>query len=137
MVDHESEIELLRRYYQALNRKDFVALSQVFHPEIEWLEPSDSPGVGRWLGRDVVLRHIHEGLGTWEEGTCVSEEFLVAENYIVSLEKVDVRLKGREDRVRGRLAAVFVIREGLITQTRIFWNRSDALRLVGLEPPLG
>lgn len=136
-MERPSEIEPLQRYYEALNRKDFAALSQTFDPEIEWLEPSESPEGGRWHGRDAVLKHFEEGLGAWAEGTCVSEEFVEAGDRIVSLEKVDVRLKGREDWVRGRLAAVFVVRDGRIAQGRIFWERSDAFRWVGLEPPSG
>lgn len=136
-MDRQPEMELLRRYYDALNAKDFEALSQAFDPEIEWQEPSESPEGGRWHGRDAVLKHLAEGLDSWSEGTCVSEEFLKAGDRIVSLEKVDVRLKGREDWIRGRLAAVFVVRDGRIAQARIFWDRSDALRWVGLETPGG
>ena len=131
-----SEIELLQSYYEALNRKDFVALSQTFDPEIEWLEPSETPDGGRWSGRDAVVSHFEQGVGNWAEGTCVSERFIPAGDRIVSLEKVNVRLKGREDWNQGHLAAVFTVREGRIVQGRIFWERSDALRWVGLEPPI-
>lgn len=134
-MDRQPEIELLQRYYEALNAKDFAALSQIFDPEIEWMEPSESPEGGRWHGRDAVLKHLKEGLDTWAEGTCISEEFVEAGDRIVSLEKVNVRLKGRDDWVRGRLAAVFVVRDGRMAQTRIFWERTDAFRWVGLEAP--
>lgn len=134
-MDRHSEIELLHRYYEALNKKDFAALSQTFDPKIEWQEPSESPEDGRWHGREAVVKHFQEALGAWAEGTCVSEEFVVAEDRIVSLERVDVRLKEKEDWVRGRLAAVFAFRDGRIAQARIFWDRSDALRSVGLESP--
>lgn len=134
-MDCSTEIELLKRYYEALNQKDFAALSEAFDPEIEWSEPSESPEGGRWHGRDAVLNHLKQGLGAWSEGNCVSERFIAVGDRIVSLEKVNVRLKGREDWIEGRLAAVFVIRDGRITQTRIFWERSDAFRWVGIEPP--
>lgn len=133
-MDRHSKIELLQRYYEALNAKDFVALSQIFDPEIEWQEPSDEPEGGRWHGRDAVLKHLEEGLGAWTEGTCASEEFVEAGESIVSLEKIDVRIKGREDWVRGRIAAVFVVRDGQMAQGRIFWDRGDAFRWAGLEP---
>ena len=136
-MDRHPETEPLRRYYEALNAKDFAALSEAFDPEIEWQEPSESPEGERWHGRDAVRKHFEEGLGKWAEGTCVSEGFVEAGDRIVSLEKVDVRLEGREDWVRGRLAAVFVVRDGLIAQARIFWDRGDAFRWVGLEPPSG
>jgi ketosteroid isomerase-like protein len=134
-MDHRAEIELLQRYYEALNRKDFDALSETFDPQIEWLEPSEEPEGGRWSGRDAVINHFEEGLGKWSEGTCVSERFVVAGDRIVSLEKVNVRLKGQEDWIKGQLAAVFVVRDGRIAQGRIFWERSDAFRWVGIEPP--
>lgn len=134
-MDRHSEIELLQRYYEALNQKDFAALSETFDPEIEWLEPSESPEGGRWQGREAVVSHFEEGVSKWAEGTCVSERLIAAGDRIVSFEKVNVRLKGQEDWISGQLAAVFVVRGGLIAQGRIFWERSDALTWVGLESP--
>jgi ketosteroid isomerase-like protein len=88
-----AETQALREVYAALNRNDIPAAVQSFDPQIEWIEPAESPKGGTYHGHAAVATHMSHARGNWAEGSCDPERFLVAGDKIIVFVYVRVRLK--------------------------------------------
>jgi ketosteroid isomerase-like protein len=128
-----AEIEALERFFAAINRNDMQAVTRDFDPEIVRIEPEGFPTAGTYRGIEQVLQHVRNGRGTWAEGTCEPEKFLVNGDKVVAYVQVRVRLKGSNDWVNGRLADGFEFRKGRIIRYLSFAERPDALAWADIE----
>jgi ketosteroid isomerase-like protein len=128
-----TEIEALEEFFAAINRNDMQAMIKDFDPQIVRVEPEGFPTAGTYRGITEVQDHVTKGRGTWAEGTCEPEKFLVNGDKVVVYLHAWVRLKGATDWVGGRFADGFVFRDGKITQYLTFWERVDALKWAGIE----
>jgi ketosteroid isomerase-like protein len=128
-----TEIEALEQFFAAINRNDMQAITKDFDPQIVRIEPEGFPTAGTYRGIAEVQEHVTKGRGTWAEGTCQPEKFLVNGDKVVVYLHVWVRLKDSTDWVDGRFADGFVFRNGKITQYLSFGERVDALRWAGIE----
>ena len=102
-------------------------------PEIVRIEPEGFPSAGTYRGIEEVQEHVTKGRGSWAEGACDPEKFLVKGDKIVVYLHAWVRLKDSTDWVGGRFADGFVFRKGKITQYLSFGERRDALEWAGIE----
>ena len=130
-----TEIETLEQFFAAINRNDIAALADYFDPQIVRIEPEGYPTAGTYHGIAEVQEHVSQGRGTWAEGSCDPEEFLVNGDKIVVYLYAWVRLKDAPDWSGGRFADGFVFRNGKIIEYRTFWNREDALKWASIEEP--
>jgi len=132
-----TEIEALEQFFAAINRNDMQAITKDFDPQIVRIEPEGFPTAGTYSGIAEVQEHITKGRGTWGEGTCEPEKFLVNKDKVVVYVHVQVRLRDSTNWVGGRFADGFVFRNGKITQYISFGERVDALRWAGIEDESG
>lgn len=128
-----AETEALREAYAALNRNDIPAMVEAFDPQIERIEPADFPQGGTYHGLEAVKAHISKGRGTWAEGSCEPERFIVAGDRIIVLIHVRVRLKHETEWREGRIADVYTFRNGKAIQFRTFADRPQALQWAGVQ----
>ena len=127
------EIEAVKETYAAINRNDVPGALKALDPQIEWIEPPDFPTPGTYRGHAEVSAHISRGRGTWAEGACEPERFVVAGDKIVALLHVRVRLKDHTEWIDGRIADVHTFRNGKVVQIRTFGKRQDALEWAGTK----
>jgi ketosteroid isomerase-like protein len=128
-----AEAEALKRFYAALNRNDIPATLELFDPHIEWTDPAEAPGAGTHRGLAAVEAHFASARGTWAEGSCEPERFLVAGDKIVVFVRVRVRLKHETDWREGQLADVYTFRNGRAVGGRSFADRRQGLEWAGAE----
>jgi ketosteroid isomerase-like protein len=128
-----AETAALKAFYAALNQNDIPAMVRVFDPQIERVEFIESPQGGTWHGLEAVTAHFTRARGTWAEGACEPEHFVVAGDRVVVLVHVRVRLKGETQWHQGRIADVFTFRNGKVIQFRSFADRRQALHWAGVE----
>jgi ketosteroid isomerase-like protein len=125
--------EALKALYAALNRNDIPAAVAAFDPQIEWIDPVESPTVGTYRGRAAVEAHFSQARAMWAEGRCEPERFVVAGDKIVALVDVRVRLVDETQWRDGRLGDVYTFRDGKVVQARSFADRRQALEWAGVE----
>ena len=125
--------EALERFFDAINRNDMQAVTQDFAADILRVEPEGYATAGTYRGIAEVQAHIVKGRGTWAEGTCKPEQFLVNADKVVVYLHAWVRLIDATEWIGGRFADGFVIRDGKIVEYRTFWQRADALAWAGIK----
>ncbi len=128
-----AETEALREAYAALNRNDIPAMVKAFDPEIEWTEPPEYSGGGTYHGRAQVEAHLSQARGSWAEGSCEPEHFIVASDKIIVFVYVRARLKHEVEWREGRLADVYTFLNGKAIQMRSFADRRQALEWAGVK----
>ena len=123
--------DALREAYAALNRNDIPAFVKAFDPQIEKTELAESPGGGTYHGLAAVQAHLSQARGTWAEGSCAPERFIVAGDKIIVFVHVHVRLKHETEWREGSIADVYTFRDGKVIHIRVFADRRQALEWGG------
>lgn len=126
------EVEALKQYFAAINRNDMEAMSKDFDPDIVRVEPEGFPTSGTYRGIAHVREQVRAGRGTWAEGSCEPEKFLVKGDRVVVFLYAWVRLKAATDWTGGRFADGFSFRNGKITEYLTFGERDAALKWAGI-----
>lgn len=129
------EVDALKQFFAAINRNDMQAITRHFDPQIVRIEPDGFPTAGTYRGIAEVQAHVGTGRGTWAEGTCEPEKFLVNGDKVVVYLFAWVRLHGATDWTGGRFADGFVFRNGRIIEYRSFGERAEALEWAGIQDP--
>ena len=128
-----NEIEALEQFFAAINRNDMQGMTKHFDPQIVRIEPEGFPTSGTYRGISAVQEHVTRGRGSWAEGTCEPEKFLVKGDRVVVFLHARVRKIGSTKWGGGRFADGFVFRKGKITEYLSFGERADALKWAGIE----
>ena len=127
------EVDALKHFFAAINRNDMRAITRDFDPQIVRVEPEGFPTAGTYRGIAEVQEHVRRGRGTWAEGSCEPEKFLIKVEKVVVYLHAWVRLKDATEWTGGRFADGFVFRNGKITEYRSFGERVEALRWAGIQ----
>ena len=128
-----TEVESLEQFFAAINRNDMQAITRDFDPQIVRIEPEGFPTAGTYRGIAEVQAHVTKGRGTWAEGTCEPEKFLVNGDKVVVYLHAWVRLNGSTEWTGGRFADGFEFRRGKIVQYLSFGERAEALEWAGID----
>ena len=128
-----ANIEILTRFFAAINRNDMDAITRDFDPAIVRVEPEGFPTAGAYRGIAEVQAHVRKGRGTWAEGSCEPERYLANGDKVVVYIHAWVRLHGETDWIGGRFADGFILRSGRITEYLSFGERQDALKWAGID----
>ena len=128
-----AEVEILEQFFAAINRNDMQAITRDFDPQIVRIEPEGFPTAGTYRGIAEVQAHVRKGRGTWAEGTCEPEKFLVNGDKVVVYLHAWVRLNGSTEWTGGRFADGFEFRRGKIVQYLSFGERAEALEWAGID----
>ena len=99
-----TETEALEQFFRGNQSAMTCRLStKDFDPAIVRVEPEGFPTSGTHRGIDEVLGHIIQGRGSWAEGTCTPEKFLVNGDKIVVYLHAWVRKHGATEWMGGTI----------------------------------
>lgn len=129
----EAGVELVRRAYEALNRGDTEGLIELCDPDFE-LDMSErvfNPATYR--GHDGIRRFYREVREIWEEFHWDPEEFHESGEQVVAHLHSHGRGRGSGLEIDRRIAMVWRIRGGKAIATRLYVDRDEAMRAVGLS----
>ncbi len=129
----KTEIEIIEKFYQALNGYDIPTALKLFDPEIVRIEWEGTPEAGTFHGLRELEDHLNKGRSTWAEGGCYLEDFVVAGEKIIVLVHVKVRLRDRLEWIEGGVADGFAFRKGKILEFRSFQRKEFALAWAGMK----
>ena len=133
MRSMSTAIEALKQFFSAVNRNDMQAITKDFDPEIVRIEPEGFSTAGTYRGIAEVQANVTKGRGSWAEGTCEPEKFLVNGDRVVVYLHAWVRLNDSSKWVGGRFADGFEFRNGKIIQYLTFGERAQALEWAGIK----
>ena len=126
-------MEIIKRAYQAWDRRDMAAVLGACHPDIEWWEREDVPDPTVHRGLNAAGARFAELDDMWIGLGLKLREFIDAGDFVV----VPFRLTGHgrvsgapfeEDEVQ-----VFRLRNGKIIELREYREKAEALKALGLE----
>jgi ketosteroid isomerase-like protein len=128
-------IEIVRCYVDAWNRRDLDAVLAVLDPEFEVdLSRSRAPYQGIYRRRSEVLGRWKDLWDAWDDIHLDLESagFIAAGDRVVAI--VPARLRGRQSGIAltGMAAVVCTIRDAKIARHEMWQSRAEALEAVGL-----
>ena len=117
-----SNLEIVRRSYEAFERGDLDAVLADFDPEIEWHQAQGLPHGGLYHGRDEVRRNVFEPLDAewWSEFSALPDEILDAGDELVVLGRYRGTAKGTGKRLDVPFVHVWTLRDERATRFRQF-----------------
>jgi ketosteroid isomerase-like protein len=133
VVATSDHVELVKRLYAAINRREPEAGFDLVHPGFEWRVPKQAIHSGTFRGREEVERAINQQLEVFEEFQITPEEFFERGDQLV----VFVRQRGRGGasgaEVEIRIGHLWTIRAGKAVSLEIFPERRKALDAAGIR----
>jgi ketosteroid isomerase-like protein len=129
----QANVEIVKRVIEAWRRRDLDAAGQDNDPDVE-VDWSRSPGVeaGIYRGGQAVRDFWTTFLDTWERITVSVDEFLDCGDSVVVPNRT--HFWGRDGiEVEAYGVVVVTLRDARIVQYRLFRERGEALKAVGLE----
>lgn len=130
----EQNVEIVRRCYELLNRREFTRELELYDPEIE-VDNSRlvfNPDVYRGhAGIERWMRMVEE---TWDDFRLVPKEFVDAGDNVVAAVVLHGKGKRSGVEVKGQLFAVWTLRDSKVLRIAGgYRDRSDALAAAGFR----
>jgi ketosteroid isomerase-like protein len=127
-------VDLVRRSYEAWNRRDFAGLPELLHPDFELDLTARVLNPDRYVGIEGLRRFVDELGETWDDMGLEPEEFIDAGDQVVV--PIIARLRGRGSGlpIQDRIVQVWSVRGGKAERMQVFTDRDEAFRAAGLAP---
>jgi ketosteroid isomerase-like protein len=136
----QENVEIVRRLFEAVARRDTEAVLSLYHPDVEWDGSRHrwaevlGPGRARWQGHDALRAWSKRYYEAWENLEDHVEELIDAGECVISV--VTTRARGRGSGVEVEWkenVGVWTIRDDKIA--RVVWlpTRAEALEAAGLS----
>lgn len=127
-------VELVRRCFEAWDRRDFEGLPELLHPDFELDLTARVLNPDRYVGVEGLRRFVDELGETWEDMRLEPEELIDAGDQVVV--PILARLSGRGSglAMQDRIVQVWSVRAGKAERVQVFTDRAEALRAAGLAP---
>jgi ketosteroid isomerase-like protein len=137
-VSEQSDVDLVRRGYEALARGDLEGLLSIADPEIEWHPPPNFPEPGPRRGIEAIRRGLRAYAETFEYFHTEPRRLLTTERPGEVLALARTRTCGKESgaEVTTEVAHLLTVRDGAVVRFEVIPDQREALRRVGLDPSL-
>jgi len=131
----QENVEIVRRTYQAWNRRDFDEAAELLAPDIEWRMPSNLPDAETWRSSEEVMHGLDVFLESWDRLHVEVQEYLDAGDRVVALLRYSGRaaITGIELEGAAVDAAVWTLRGGKVVKVEMYGDTSEALEAAGLR----
>jgi ketosteroid isomerase-like protein len=128
----QENVEIVRRLYSAWNVRDVKAVTELTHPNVEWI-PDRRVGHGPVRGGENIVRFFMDQAEPFEEFRVEAERFWDLDDKVL----VFLRTTGR-GAVSGagfdiRIGHLWTLRDGLVVRGEGHANRDEALEAAGLS----
>src|SRR5436190_6667223 len=132
----QENVEVVRREYDALAARDWVAIAEVWHPDIELEALETEPEAGTYRGLDEITRYFDAWSEPYSEYLVRADEILDAGDGVVVVERIAARgLQGSDSGtwMRHELFRLIRFKGGKIWRVKEYPTRAQALEAAGLS----
>ena len=126
-------VELARKGYEAIARRDFHAVLDLMHPDIEAHDPPEVPDATVHRGHDEVRRDWEQTWELFEDFSIDVERYIDAGDELVVFLCYRARARGSNAPLDAQMAHVWTIRDGKAIRFRQYLDRATALEAAGLS----
>jgi uncharacterized protein len=129
----EADFEVLRRGYQAFNRRDLDGLVAFFDPDAVWIPTSSAWGAGNaYQGHEGVGRLLEDLARDWQEFEAEPQEFRQVGDLILVLGSVRAVPKGGGSEIHLATGWIWEMRDGRALRLQAYTDPGRALEALGL-----
>ena len=126
--------DVVRRAYDAFNRRDVAAFCDLSAPDIEILDMSDTPGAETLCGHAGIERMIEDNWDTFDDPWGDVERILEAgPDRVLALARHGGTVRGGPTIAQARGVLVTFSENGKMKAIRSFGDPRDALTAAGLD----
>jgi ketosteroid isomerase-like protein len=131
----EAEVELVRKVYDLWDRREYSSTAEFIDPDVEFVRigAEFADLAGEWRGVPQMWAAIVEFWRAWEDLQNRPERFIDLGDRVLALVKQIGRGRVSGLVVERDVAFLFTVREGKIVRLVGYWDRTEAMRAVGLE----
>jgi ketosteroid isomerase-like protein len=131
----KENVEVVKRFMEAFNRRDREAVGALFHPQIEWHTMAGPLlGVEATNGREEALTFIFEGIDeSIKDFRVTAEVYELPDGQVLSVGHYEGRGAGSGAAVETTAAAIWRVEDGVIVFFQDFATRAEALEAAGLS----
>ena len=130
----QSNVDIVRRSFDAWNRNDWEALERFYDPAVVARAPDGWPETGLIRGWEAVRTQFARNKDSWEEEHVEVQELeeLQAEQVLARIRWVTV---GKESGLsfESVVNVLFALHEQRITRVEYYFDRRDAIKAAGLS----
>jgi ketosteroid isomerase-like protein len=125
-------VELVRRFVEAFNRRDVDSLAGHYDPDVELHEWPTAPGAASYRGVDGVRSALDSWFEVWDWMRVEIVDLVdLGDRVLVTLDQ-RAKGKGSEVEVEIRSFNVYSFRDGKVIRMELFTEREPALAAAGL-----
>jgi ketosteroid isomerase-like protein len=130
----QENVEVVRRCYELMAKRDFSAFPEVAHPDLVFDLSRNVFNPGVYHGLDGLQRFVEQVDDMWDEFEIRPEEFTDGGDQVVAAVRISGRGKGSGVAAEMQVFAVWTLHEGRVVQvTGGYRDRDDALEAAGLS----
>jgi ketosteroid isomerase-like protein len=130
----QENVEIVRRVWEAAERRDTDAVFALYDPAIVWESRYVGPiEGGLYHGHEGVRQFFRDWLESFETYHAQAETFIEAGSKVVVGYRVSGRGQGSGIEIEMSRWNVYGIRNGLVIRVEIFESKAEAFEAVGLS----
>ncbi len=124
-----SNVDVVKRLYEAFGRRDRDTILALLHPDIEWVQNEGFPGGGRHVGVEAVLEDVFAKFRRdWDVWQAPVREWLDAGEIVVAVGEYRGTYKATGRSMTAVFAGLYRVQGGRIVQFRQF---TDTAKIAG------
>ena len=114
----QESVEVVRRGYEALNRRDIDAWTEGFHPDVEAHDLPTIPDDPVYRGHDYLRKWVSMMMDVWAEGSYYEVERLTAAgDFVIAAVRAHASGRGSGAPVELSFFQVFEMRDGKVQRS--------------------
>jgi ketosteroid isomerase-like protein len=127
----QENVEIVRRLYEAFNRRDLMGELEALDPEFEWI-PDARSFESAIRGRENVLRFLEDQIETLDLRV-QPEEFFEKGDRVIAFVRASGRGAASGAEFDISIAGVWTFQDGVPVRAQAYAERDKALEAVGLS----
>ncbi|MDJ0897434.1 MAG: nuclear transport factor 2 family protein [Xenococcus sp. MO_188.B8] len=114
-----SNVDIIKRLYQAFAEGDMDSISALIDPSVEWIESDGIPYGGVFQGYEAVLNGVFAKIGAeWDNFTANVDQFIDAGDIVVTLGTDSGIYKATGKKMQAPTASIWTLKNGKVIKFR-------------------